>query len=334
MKKNLRKIPTDIIEKLRTIKSKEIVVGCAVKFKSTMLSSGKLKHLGITLTNKGLLLPISIIPSASQGKYSSQNVNGVEIVRKDLPKEQHYNIVESPNWGDDYKGTHTVELPYEKYPREFKFPLELEIVMKCNNTKSNQAEYIIAFKVNEVLERKRRNFKDKLLGNLNLLQENIGSCGVEAAEVELNKYEKSLNVSWEILPPGTREETIERVFKGKSPTVDEKNVAGDRYDFFMSLKPKRLVFGSSGFRRYFGALIEDDLVVFENIQYGNAVYILFDNWKESSKRSRLDLLSGKYGRNFERVIHNSGWKKEIRTIVKGKQAEKIGIKNKPYNGHK
>lgn len=328
MKKNLRKIPTGIIEKLRTIKSNEIVVGCAVKFKDVALSSGKLKHLGIRLTDKGLLVPVSIIPPAIQGKYSSKNVNGVEIIRKDLPKERHYNTVETPNWGDNYNGTHTVDLPYEKYPREFRFPLELEIMMKCNNIWPNQPEYIIAFRVNEVLERKRRNFKDKLLENLNLLQENIGVCGIEAAEVALDKYEKSLHVSWEILPPGTREEAIERVFKGKSPTADDKAVAGERYDFFMSLKPKRLVFGSSGFRRYFGALIEDDLVVFENIQYGNAIYILFENWKESSRRSRLDLLSGKYGRDFERVIHNPGWKKEVRTIVKSKQSEKKGNKNK------
>ncbi len=322
MKKNIRKTPIEVIQKLRTMKSKEVVVGCAIKFKAAVLSSGRLKHLGVTLTSKGLLLPISIIPPATQGKYSSKNVNGIEIIRKDLPIETHYNTVEVPNWGDDYNGTHTVDLPYEKYPREFIFPRELEITINCNNTQPNQPEYIIAFKVNEVLERKRRNFKDKLFENLNLLQENIGACGVEPAEMALDKYEKSLHVSWEILPPGTREETIERVFKGKSPTVDEKNVAGERYDFFISLKPKRFVFGSSGFRRYFGALIEDDLVVFENIQYGNAVYILFDNWKESSRRSRLDLLSGKYGKDFERIIHNPGWKKEVRTIVKGKQAEK------------
>ena len=320
MKRNLRKIPDVITHKLRTIKSKEIAVGCAVKFKSSVIFIGNLNHLGISLTDKGLVLPTSIIPSTDQGRYSDRNVNGIEIIRKDLAKEKHYNTVESPNWGDGYKGTHTVNLPYEKYPREFIPPRELEINIKCNNTKPNQTEYIIAFKVNETLDRTRRDFKIKLFENLNLLQENVGMCGIEAADVALENYEKTLRVTWEILPPGTREETIKRVFKGKKPTPNEEKVAGERYDFFMSLKPRSFVFGSSGFRRYFGALIQDDLVVFENIQYGNAVYVLFDNWQELSKRSRIDLLKGKYGKDFERVIHKSGWKTEVRNLVKNRLA--------------
>jgi|CZKD01.1.fsa_nt_gi hypothetical protein len=31
----------------------------------------------------------------------------------------HYHPVESPNWGESYKGTHTSYLPYRKYPRDF-----------------------------------------------------------------------------------------------------------------------------------------------------------------------------------------------------------------------
>lgn len=320
MKKYLRKIPDSINQKLRTVKSRVVVAGCAVKFKSANLLKGSLKHLGISLTDKGLNLPTSIIPPADQGRYSGRNVNGVEVIRKDLPKETHYNTVETPNWGDDYNGTHTVDLPYKKYPREFIPPREIEITIKCNNTKPNQPEYIIAFMVNEVLDRTRRDFKIKLFENLNLLQENVGVCSVEAADVALEQYESTLRVTWEILPPGTREETIKRVFKGKKPTADEEKVAGERYDFFMSLKPRSFVFGSSGFRRYFGALIQDGLVVFENIQYGNAVYILFDNWQELSRRSRIDLLKGKYGKDFERVIHKSGWKTEVRNLVKNRLA--------------
>lgn len=321
MKKNLRKIHPGIITKLRTMKADEVVVGCAKKFKAASIANGELKHLGIILTKEGLKLPSSIIPPPDQGKYSNRNINGEVIVRNDLPLEQHYNTVEAPNWGNDYYGTHSVDLPYKKYPRQFIPPRELEIVISCQNKQPGQPAYVIAFKVNEVLETKRRNFKEKLFENLNLLQENIGACGVEPADIALDEYAKSLHVSWEILPPGTREETIERVFKGKKPTKEEKEVAGERYDFFMSLKPDRFVFGSSGFRRYFGALLEEELVVFENIEYGNAVYILFKNWEELSKRSRLDLLSGKFGTDFERVIHKQGWKTEVRGIVKNKRAE-------------
>ena len=319
MRKNINKIPETIYKKLETITSNEIVVGCAIKFRKEDILSGKLSGLGIKLDQNGLQFPLSVIPSKDSGKYSNININGREIIRKDLPKEIHYNSVESPNYGDSYNGTHTVNLPYEKYPRDFQPPRELEILISCKDCKPNLPNYIIAFQVQEVLDKNAKDFENKLFEDLNFLQENIGTFGIEAANIPIIEYAKSLHVSWEILPPGTLDDTIQRIFHGKTPTTQEKNTAKERYEFFQSLKPKSLVFGQSGFRRYFGALLEDNLVVFENIEYGNAVYILFDNWEELSKLSRIDLLSGKFGTSFERVIHNTGWKSDVKTIVAEKR---------------
>lgn len=319
MKKNFRKIPAEIAAKLKTIKESEVVAGCAVMFKADVLSTGRLKHLGIILTNQGLEFPDTVVPPVSQGKSSRKNLEGLEIIRYDLPKETHYRSVEAPNWGN--YGTHTVDFPYEKYPRDFDPPRELAISVKCPNIAPGLPGYIIAFRVDEVLEKASKHFERRLFENLNLLQENVGVCGVEPADAVLTDYMKSLHVSWELLPPGTREDVIARIFRGGSPSAAAKEVAGQRYDFFMSLKPKKLVFGSSGFRRYFGALLEENLVVFENIQYGNAIYVLFNNWEELSKRSRIDLISGRYGTDFERVIHSSGWKGEVRSIVATRRKE-------------
>jgi hypothetical protein len=322
MKKNIRNIPDNILEKLKTINSNEIVAGCAVKFKREFLLSGKLEHLGIELKPEGLKIPSVVVPDPKKGKYSEKNIHGEEIVRKDLPKEIHYNSIELPNWGDPYNGTHTVHLPYKKFPREFNPPRELEISMVCKDPRPDLPVYVIAFQVNEVLDKEEKNFNRKLFEDLNLLQENIGACGVEQADIKIADYGKTLHLSWEILPPGTLDETIERIFKGKTPSTEQKNVTAERYSFFQTLKPKSLVFGSSGFRRYFGALLEDNLVVFENIEYGNAIYILFDNWEELSKRSRLELVSGKYGKDFERVVHNNGWKDVVKNIVNAKRKAK------------
>lgn len=323
-KKNIHKIPQDLLKKLESISSNEIVVGCAVKFKAEDLTSGRLRHLGVSLTDGGLSLPASTVPPENQGKYSDRNINGYEVVRKDLPKETHYNSIESPNWGDSYNGTHTVNLPYEKYPRDFHPPRELEIIISAKDTGPGLPTYVIAFQVQEVLDKRDDRFNERLFENLNLLQENVGACGIEEASIALADYAKSLHVSWEVLPPGTLAETVERIFRGKSPTQEQKDVAAERYNFFQSLKPKGLVFGQSGFRRYFGALLEDNLVVFENVEYGNAVYILFDNWEELSKLSRLDLMSGKFQGSFERIIHTSGWKGRVRTVVADKRAELKG----------
>lgn len=319
MKKNIRKVPQHIYKKLEKIKSNYIVAGCAITFSADELKAGKLKHLGISLTPEGLIVPINIMPPKNQGKYSDRNRNGFVVVRKDLPKETHSRSMEVPNWGDSWNGTHTVDMPYEKYPRDFHAPRELEILMNCEDKRPNLKSYIIAFQVGEVLDKTTKDFEDKLLEDLNLLFENIGTFGVEAANISLADYVKTLQVSWEILPPGTLTDTIQRIFQGKTPTPQEKNVATERYKFFSSLKPKSLVFGQSGFRRYFGALLEDNLVVFENIEYGNAVYILFDRWEELSKLSRIDLMSGKHGNSFERITHIGKWQDKVKEIVAGRR---------------
>jgi hypothetical protein len=105
-------------------------------------------------------------------------------------------------------------------------------------------------------------------------------------------------------------------------STEEKRTVEDRYSFFKSLNPQREVYGTSGLQRYFGALIKDDLIVFENVEYGNAIYIMFDDWKEMSQKSRIDLLSGKFGKSFERIVHTGNWKNNVKYIIKEKLKRK------------
>ncbi|RPJ76641.1 MAG: hypothetical protein EHM20_07190 [Alphaproteobacteria bacterium] len=315
MKKNLRKIPPEILEKVKNISSRYLVVSATKKYKTGQLFGGILLHLGVSLDEKGLHFPKYIVPSGDQGSYSNRNINGEEIIRKDLKKRTGYSSIEAPNWGDPYKGYHTVDLPYEYYPKEFIPPIETEILLYSPNTRPSLEEYILVFKVNEVLDKTSPQFKRMLLRNINLMQENIGAIGVESSDKPMREYITTLNLSWEILPPGTKDEAINRLFKGREISREERDVAEDRYKYFMSLRPSRLIYGSSGFRRYFGAMIREDLVVFENILYGNAVYIMFTNWKELSKKTRLELLSGKYGKEFDRVQHKKGWKTTVKLII-------------------
>jgi len=315
-KKNIRKIPKSVEVQLDKIKSRYIVAACLCVLPSEKILKGELKHLGIKLNDTELSIPEdSVLPDESIGKYSERNVNGYEVVRRDLPKETHYNPVETPNWGDSTYGTHTVELPYEKYPRDFYSPQNMRIKIEAQDKNPDKNRYVFTFEVDKVLDREAENFKDDLLECLNILQENIGTCGVQKSGVSLSDYLETMNVSWEVLPPGTREEALERIFANRKPSAEDKNTAGERYDFFMKLQPKKLIYGATGLQRYFGALLEKDLVVFKNIQYGNAIYIMFKEWEELSKRTRTELLSGRYGENFERILHISGWKGRVRILV-------------------
>ncbi len=319
MKKNVRVIPEAVRTKLRSLQGQNIVAGCARQFSAEEIRNGALKHLQIELLADGLHLPERILPRTEQGKYSARNAEGYEVKRTDLPKEIHYNTIEAPDWGDSSNGTHLVDLPYEKYPRDFYAPRELALIVHCPDTHADQTNYVIAARVDEVLNQKVPDFEDRLLDDLNLLQENLGCCGIESAGSSLEEYARTLHLSWEILPPGSREEAIERLFRGRRPTQQQRETAGERYDFFNSLRPKKLIVGTSGFRRYFGALLEDDLAVFENIEYGNAVYLMYEDWGQLSQRTRVQLLSGRLGNQFDRVIHRPGWQKEVRRLVEAKR---------------
>lgn len=312
MKRNIRVIPKNVYSKLKRL-GNTVVAGTSIAITESQLKNGMLEHLGIYYDNGVNAYEASVIPDPLQGKYSLKNVFGEEIVRRDLPKETHYTEIESPNWGDSSNGTHTVRLPHEKYPRDI-IPPKL-IAIENNDKQSSGSHFIFNFRVTRILEKKSSTFDDDLLFDLNLLQENLGKCGVENADKPISTYADTLIVSWDIFPPGSKEEVLSRIFRGKNITPDKKNVAENRYDFFMSLEPKKIVTGNSTFSNYLGAMLEDDLVVFENIEYGNAIYILYDNWDEISKLSRIDLLSGRAGNNFDRIIHSGNWKDEVRKKV-------------------
>ncbi len=313
-KKNIRKIPKSILHKLENIESQYVVVGLVKTFDKSYILEGNLSHLNINIDDTSLTIPNEVIPAYSQGRYSDKNINGEEIVRKDLPKETHYRSMEVPTWGSTWH-THTVNMPYEMYPRDIISPKLSSIKIECQNKSIEQDKFIIKFELSEVLNRETETFNKDLFSALNLLQENIYSCDVYPSNSTFEDYLRTTQLAWEFLPPGNKEDDIKRVFGRSTPTVEQMQNIEDRYDFIISLNPKELLYGTSGLQRYFGALLDDDLVVFENIRYGNALYIMHSDWQELSALSRIELMSGRYGNNFERVIHTPGWENKVRDIV-------------------
>jgi hypothetical protein len=88
----------------------------------------------------------------------------------------------------------------------------------------------------------------------------------------------------------------------------------ERVAVFAQMKPTHFVSGTSGFVRYFGAQYDDDFVVFENLNYGNAIYVMFEGWQELSQRSRIDLLKGDR-QGFERIPHTEGWENRLKAML-------------------
>ena len=54
--------------------------------------------------------------------------------------------------------------------------------------------------------------------------------------------------------------------------------------------------------------------MFENVRYGNALYVLYENWEDVSQRSRIDLLKGTSA-DYERIPHMDGWEQQFREAV-------------------
>jgi len=308
--KNFLKIPQNLLVKLEKLKGKNIVVACVKKVSKTEITKGVYSHLGFHLKDGNLEFDDQLMPDETAGKYSFFNVNEREIVRKDLPMIWKTFTVETPNFGDWSYGSHDVSWDREVYQREYIAPKDLEIKIEKIETLSGGEEYFIKFEIDCVLSDQDKSFQKDLLACLNLLQENVGLADIFETNASKEEYLATLNLDWEILPQGNADFIYKMISSRFPANRKTQEVLRDRIEFFNSLHPEKLIVGHGGFNRYLGALIEENLVIFENIRYGNAIYIMFENWEELSQRSRLELIQGT-DKNFERVVHSENWKDRV-----------------------
>jgi hypothetical protein len=318
---NFRKIPDSIQSKVRSLKGNDLSVACVKKISVGEIALGRFAHLGIGLDGDKIAFKERVLPDPRVGRYSSVNVRGLVVIRKDLPMTTKRFSVEAPNFGDWTNGSHEVEWDREVYQRDFIPPKELTIDIELldQGAKNNQSVYAFKFRVNEVLNRKEKKFEDDLFYSLNLLQENVGAVDVFPTNATRDDFLKTVFVEWEILPPGHRDEVVNRILSGyRSPSPELRKKLAERYDQLNRLKPTAFINGTSGFSRYFGAQFSPNLVAFENIEYGNALYLMYEDWETLSKKSRIDLLSGNRD-GFDRIVHTGGWEEKLKKLVEEKR---------------
>ena len=310
-RKNYLKIPRHVRHRITTLAVDDVVVACVKRL--TLDDISQYAHLGLAVKNGQLELPSPAVPPASQGRYSNINVNGKEIIRKDLPMVTKSFATEAPNWHKS--GTHTVWWERDVYERDFIPPKHLTLSTELLEAKPDGSSFAVKFSIDQLLNRTAQDFDDDLLYNLNILQENVGAINVFAATTSHADYMDAVRVTWEILPPGNIDVVLKRLLE-KKHQISEKQQAEirSRVNVLERLKPLKYIAGTSGFSRYFGAMFEDDLVVFENVNYGNAIYVMYQNWEALSKRSRVDLLKGPRD-DFKRIEHRSAWEAELKDAI-------------------
>ena len=317
-KHNLRKIPQTILDRIHAFDQDDVVVACVKLLKPEDVNN--YAELGLLFNGQDLVLPQPAVPAAEAGRFSKANVEGEYVTRKDRPKIIKSISIESPNWGDSSYGTHTVTFERLVYQRDFLRPKEVELSIELLEMRGDK--FVVKFSIDQVINRRTADFENELFYNLNLLQENVGACDVFTSAATLAEFTRTVHVDWQLLPPGTVDEVVQRLLQGRRrPTPEQEKVMKERIAVMSRMKPVAYVTGTDSFLRYFGAMFADDFVVFENVRYGNALYVMHDSWQELSKKSRLELLSGPR-ESFERIEHRDGWVERLKNLLARHRAAK------------
>lgn len=315
-KKNLRLVPDNIINQINHFKGNTFFVGCVKKLMIEDIQAGIYAHIGITFSEGQTTYASPVLPLIETGYFSTRNRVIFEHIHKDEPKTEKSWSIETPNYGDWSKGTHEIVFTREVYKRTYEPPKGLYLLIENIGEDVRDQSQIFRFTVDEILDRTIPSFLDDLFFNLNLLQENVGNHNVFETGATRDDFLRSLYVNWEILPPGERDETLTRILSGvRSTNPRIRAQIAERYDFLRTLKPVNFIRGTNGFRNYFGAMFAEDLVVFENLDYGNAIYVMYENWQTLSQKSRIDLLKLTNGDEFLRIRHSKNWKRRLRAEI-------------------
>jgi hypothetical protein len=321
-KQHFHKIPQRLDVKFKQLRGQEIVVAVAKKVRASDIAAGTYAHLGISIANGKLVCPPEVVPPSRVGRYSLWNVEGREIVLKDAPKVTKSYSWEAPNYGDWTNGSHDVTMDREVYQRKLLHGQQLGIAIELLSTEESEDKaFVLRFAVVDSIGSKTKGAVDRMFFNVNLLQENVGAVDIFPTDAGKDQYLQHIHLTWQLLPPGDRDTVVQQIIsKFKNVTPEIQKIVASRYDTLVKLTPIVWITGTDGFLRYFGAQFLSNLVVFENLEYGNATYLMYEDWPTLSKLSRTELLRMEV-RHFDRIIHGEKWKSNLVDLVTQRKKE-------------
>lgn len=316
------KIPDFIRDQIARCDSDTFYVGRARNFSTADLASGALAKLGVSWDGSSVTYEPSVIPPVGNGRWSKYNVDGRPCVRKDLPKiDKVIGGWQTPNFGDWSKGSHTHYSARKVFQREIWYAQRLPILIDAQNPVDGQVT--VGFRVDRVFDRADLNDRDLRLA-LSLLRENVNShASVIPTALSVADWLADQRVTWEILPRG--EATFEKVVTrlNANPSNPRVREMQDRFQAVDSMHPGAVVVGDGEFSRYFGFKFRDDLVALENLDYGNALYVMYEDWTVLSQRTRVELLADANA-NYERIVHRAGWEDRLKALLTRKGHDVTG----------
>jgi hypothetical protein len=302
------------------------VVGGTKTIRADELAAGSYEHLKIRSTDDIRDLPVSLIPSPNVGRTSHRNATVLEEVVKTQGKQPKRIEGRAPDWKGG--GLHTIHYWREVWPRRLVLPSMSRLAFRRADAVGPDGSVVVRFQIQEVLTKAQPDFRDEVLRCINLLQENVGIVDLlplDAAEAGVLRRAAE-DIGWELLPNAepaeTRDVVVRKLGTSGEPLPDLSRKALERLELIQRLQPLHLFQGSGGFAGYFTAVLAHDLVVFENLEVENALYVIRGDWPALSRLTRTELRAQSAG-NIERIIHTPGWEERLTRVVKQARGEQV-----------
>jgi len=270
------------------------------------ISSGileqKLKMIGFPEVD---FTGVKLIPKAI-GPVTKFNAEGRDELLKNLPMETYYHDACIKDWHGYY---HYVDMPGKRYQRKhIDAPLQ-EISLITIGDKN--------YAISDLLSNSQEG-RDLIKHVVNLFLEIFGLCEIldkdKCPEVATAKLKRA---NWQIIPEG--EIVWEHVNQYAGNIQDASELVGQlqkhRFTTIIKYKPDEVYYGNGGFHGYLVFVFKKkDMVLMENMIYGNATYVFRDNWAELSKLSKAEIIQQNL--QEKRLVHRENWPFLIAKLLK------------------
>lgn len=249
-----------------------------------------------------------ILPSFELWKYYYYNIFWKEVIdrnqREIITREMPYKVTDW-HWTEH---TWTYLRDYDRFKRNiiWKYNLEFSII------NSNTDTLLIINKKYKYTSTE----KEEIIFWINLLLSYFWEVNMYKDNLELYDNTKYDRVYWKILPNWESPfDKIKDIIKLKYPATYKNLPIIKRQEFLKSLSPSIIYRWQWWFSDYNAYVFEkNNITILESIWYWNAIYILWLDWEEISKKTKKEILE--WWLEKERIIHTNDYYNKIKKYFK------------------